>query len=254
MKTYNAILADDEENLCTHLAGLLHKLWPELQILGIANTGSAALDLIKQEEPEIAFLDIKMPDINGIDVATQCSDICRAVFITAYDEFAIQAFEQDAIDYLLKPVNEDRLLKTIDRLKTRLSQHESPGPDWKQLISKLNTSIDTGTIGHLQWIRAGKEDKTILIPVEEVLYFKAEDKYTTVVIQDGEYLIRKPVKELAIELNKDYFWQINRGIIVNAKYIASSQRELSGQYTLQLKNHPNTLVVSRNYAQLFKQM
>lgn len=254
MQTYNAIIADDEEHLCTHLAGLLQKLWPELHILGISNTGSEALNLIKQAEPEIAFLDIKMPDINGIDVATQCADICHTVFITAYDEYAIQAFEQDAIDYLLKPVNEDRLLKTIERLKTRLSRNESPGPDWSQLISTFNSKIDTGTNGHLQWIRAGKENKTILIPVDEILYFKAADKYTTVVIPDGEYLIRKPVKELAIELNKEHFWQINRGIIVNVKYISSSERELSGHYTLHIKNHPDTLVVSRKYAQLFKQM
>jgi len=255
MKQYNAIIADDEENLCAHLESLLTKLWPELKIVGIAHSGSEALSLIKQDEPDIAFLDIKMPVMSGLKVAKLTQGLCHTVFITAYDEFAIQAFEQDAIDYLLKPVTENRLLKTVQRLQSDLSLRELREPNLSQLISKLSfKKINRGDEEDFHWIRAGKADKTLLIPVDEVLFFKASDKYISVVTTNDEYIIRKTIKELSINLNSNNFWQINRGIIVNANYISFTIQSENGRYDVHLNGSKEVLVVSRKYSHLFKQM
>ena len=234
---------------------MLQQLWPELQVIATAHNGSEALNLIRQEEPDIAFLDIKMPVMNGLSVAMHSQGQTRIVFITAYNEFAIEAFEHNAIDYLVKPVTEARLMKTIQRLKHELASTVIPQPDWQQLLSKLSAEMHSSSQATgLQWIRAGKADKTLLIPVDEVCYFKAGDKYTSVVTRDDEYLIRKPIKELINELDTRQFWQINRGIIVNIHFIASTQRELSGRCQIHLKNSKDVLLTSRKYAHLFKQM
>ena len=255
MNKYSAIIADDEKNLCAHLESLLNKLWPELQIIGTVHSGAEALSLIEQEEPDIAFLDIKMPVMSGIKVAMHSQGLCHVVFITAYNEFAIQAFEHDAIDYVLKPVTEDRLLKTIERLKNSLSLHEQTKPDLTQLLSSLSSNMNNvNEVGALQWIRAGKADKTILVAVAEVMFFRASDKYTSVVTEKGEYLIRRSIKELINELDKNKFWQINRGIIVNVNYVESTSREQNGRCEIRLKNNKATLIVSRKYSHLFKQM
>ncbi len=255
MSQYSAIIADDEEHLCSHLESLLHKLWPELDIVGTAHNGHEALSLIQQEEPDVAFLDIKMPVMNGIKVAMYSQNLCHIVFITAYDEFAIQAFEHDAIDYVLKPVTEDRLMKTIQRLKGGMPRHEQSQPDLTQLLSTLSARINnTDQTGALQWIRAGEADKIILVPVEDVLFFRANDKYTSVITRDAEYLIRRPIKELIAELDKNQFWQINRGTIVNVNCIASTSRQQNGRCEIQLKNSQQTLLSSRKYSHLFKQM
>ena len=255
MPRFSAIIADDEENLCQHLQGMLNELWPELQVIATAHNGAEALNLIRQEEPDIAFLDIKMPVMNGLTVAMHSQGQSRVVFITAYNEFAIEAFEHNAIDYLVKPVTQARLVKTIQRLKHELASKVTSQPDWQQLISKLSAEMHPSnqTTG-LQWIRAGKGEKTLLIPVDEVCYFKAGDKYTSVVTRDGEYLIRKPIKELINGLDSHQFWQINRGIIVNVHYIDSTQRDISGRCKIHLKNSTEVLLSSRKYAHLFKQM
>lgn len=157
MKKYSAIIADDEENLCTHLELVLNKLWPELEITGLAHNGSEALSLIKHEEPDIAFLDIKMPVMNGVKVAMHSEGLCHVVFVTAYDEYAIQAFEHDALDYVLKPITDLRLTKTINKLKERLLLKELNQPDWTKILSKLssNTYKDSNE-EELQWVRVGK--------------------------------------------------------------------------------------------------
>ena len=255
MSRYRAIIADDEENLCSHLESLLQNLWPELDIIGVVHNGHEALAMIKQEEPDIAFLDIKMPVMTGINVAMHAAGLCHIVFITAYDEFAIQAFEHDAIDYVLKPVTNERLTKTIQKLKGGLSLHEQTQPNWTQLLSKLSSNIQNpDQTGSLQWIRAGKGDETILVPVDEVSFFKACDKYTSVITRDGEYLIRKSIKELISELDNNQFWKINRGIIVNVNSILSIKRELNGRYEVYLKDSDEVLLASRKYSHLFKQM
>lgn len=255
MRKYSAIIADDEENLCSHLESLLKRLWPELQIIGSARNGSEALSLIRQEEPDIAFLDIKMPVMNGVNVAMHSHGLCHVVFITAYDEYAIQAFEHDALDYVLKPVTDDRLIKTIKKLKERLVLKELKQPDWADIVSKLLSSIDqTEPVNDLQWIRAGKDDKTILIPVDEILFFKSGDKYTSVVTSNGKYLIRKPIKELNAVLNENQFWKINRGIIINVNFVSSIVRKINGSCEVHLKESNEILIASRKYSHLFKQM
>jgi DNA-binding LytR/AlgR family response regulator len=255
MSKPSAIIADDELNLATHLQSMLATLWPELEITGIAHNGMEALSLIREDEPDIAFLDIKMPVMDGLRVAMHCQSLCHVVFVTAYNEFAIEAFEHNAMDYLVKPVSEERLTKTIQRLKDQITQQDNPPTDLQQLIHKLSSELKLSnpTTG-LQWIKAGKGDRTVLVPVDEVLYFKAGDKYTSVVTVDGELLIRKPIKELAVELDNDQFWQINRGIVVNVQAIDSTQRELNGRCRIALKNSDEVLLTSRKYAHLFKQM
>jgi len=253
MNRYSAIIADDEENLCNHLKVMLKKLWPELMIVGTARNGLEALILINKEEPDIAFLDIKMPIMNGIKVAMSIPGFCHVVFITAYDEFAIQAFEQDAIDYILKPVSDERLIKTIKRLKNGLSVKTLNQPDLEKILSSLLTKkLDQA--GTLKWIHAGYEGKTLLVSVDDVLFFRASDKYTSMMTNNNEHIIRKSIKELIAELDINQFWQINRGIIVNVNYIDSINRDSNGRYKVQLKENKEVLIVSRKYSHLFKQM
>ncbi len=255
MSQYSAIIADDEKNLCAHLESLLNQLWPDLQIIGTVHSGPEALSIITQEEPDIAFLDIKMPVMNGIKVAMHAQGLCHIVFITAYDEFAIQAFEHDAIDYVLKPVTEKRLIKTIQKLKDGLSLKDLTQPGLNNILSKLSENINNQVqSANLQWIRAGKADKTILVSVDDVYFFRASDKYTSVVTHDGEHLIRLSIKELIAELDNNQFWQINRGIIVNVNCISSTTRLINGQWEVHLKNSNEILMTSRKYNHLFKQM
>lgn len=255
MQKLSAVIADDEVHLATHLQAMLAKLWPALEITGVARNGAEAVSLIRQEEPDIAFLDIKMPVINGLSVAMQCEGLCHVVFVTAYNEFAIEAFEHNAMDYLVKPVTQERLGKTIQRLQKDLASKDFAHADLRQMLQKLATELHLPHRGAgLQWIRAGKADTTSLIPVDDVLYFKAGDKYTSVATRDGEFVIRKPIRELANELDASQFWQINRGIIVNVHAIKSSQRELSGRCRIHLKHSDEVLIASRKYAHLFKQM
>lgn len=251
---YNAIIADDEANLCSHLESLLNILWPDLEISAIVHSGPEALAVIQEMEPDIAFLDIKMPVMNGINVARRAQGLCHVVFITAYDEFALQAFEQDAIDYVLKPVTEERLSRTIQKLKYGSLRPRKPA-DWEQLLTRLSSGIQHNEqAGYLQWIRAGMGEKTILVPVDEVIYYKASDKYTSVITQDGEYLIRKSIKDLIVELNPESFWQINRGVIVNVNYIGSTRRDNNGRWEVFLKGNDDILLTSRKYSHLFRQM
>lgn len=255
MRRYSAIIADDEKNLCSHLESLLKKLWPELLIIGSARNGAEALSLIKQEEPDIAFLDIKMPVMNGVKVAMHTEGHCHVVFITAYDEYAIQAFEHDALDYVLKPVTDDRLVKTITKLKERLSLKELNQPNWEKIVSNLSPNLNQSEhTDELQWIRAGQGDKTLLISVDEILFFKAGDKYTSVVTGDKEYLIRKTIKELSSTLNPNQFWKINRGIIINVNYVLSTVRKINGRCEIHIKNSNEVLIASRKHSHLFKQM
>lgn len=252
--SYSAIIADDEENLCSHLESLLSKLWPELEIRAIVHSGLEALAVINEVEPDIAFLDIKMPVMNGINVAMRAQEACHIVFITAYDEFALQAFEQNAIDYILKPVTEERLSRTITKLKNG-PLHPRNSLDLEQLLMRLASGLHNGSQGeYLQWIRAGKGEKTLLVPVDEVIYFKASDKYTSVITENGESIIRMSIKDLIIELDPNSFWQINRGVIVNVNYIDSTRRDISGRWEVFLKDNKEILLTSRKFSHLFRQM
>ena len=253
MADLKAIIADDEKQLRIYLKSKLSGLWPELIIIGEAENGLEALDLIKTSRPDIAFLDIKMPGLSGIEVAGRITDNCRIVFITAYNEFAVKAFELKAVDYLLKPLDKDRLGKTVERLQQQTNQGELEKPDLTQLIQKLNHSLGNDNT-YIRWIKASDQGKVYVIPVEDVRYFKAGDKYTTVVTHDKQWLIRKPVKELEEELDPNMFWRIHRGVIVNASCIISAARTIDGRYEMQVMDCNDTLVASRAYAYRFKQM
>ena len=254
--TYKAIIADDEKELRTYLKSLLSETWPELIICGEAKNGKEALALIETEQPQIAFLDIKMPGLTGMDVARQIAGVCRIVFVTAFDQYAVEAFEREAVDYLLKPVSKERLIQTIGRLKNQLDASSEPPAQLAEVVEQLLARLPGGRGGpdYLRWIRTQHKDAVRLIPVEEVDYFRAEDKYTLVITKEGESLIKKSIKELSEELDPGQFWQIHRAIIVNVSRIDKVSRSLTGRGTLKLKERTELLTVSRNYLHLFKQM
>lgn len=250
--TPHAIIADDEPNLADYLKVKLNALWPELTIDGVARNGAEALHLIDEYDPTIAFLDIKMPGLSGLEVASRLDGRTHVVFVTAFDQFAVEAFEREAVDYLLKPVTDARLAMAIERLKSRLTA-QPPSADISALLAQLMKNPPQGQ-ERLRWIRAGSGASTRQIPVEEVLYFDAADKYTRVVTADGESLIRLTIRELTEQLDSQVFTQIHRGTIVNMHFVADSTRDENGQVTLRLKNYKDALPVSRAYAHLFRQM
>jgi DNA-binding LytR/AlgR family response regulator len=233
----------------------LSGLWPELDICGEAENGLKALELIEKNRPEIAFLDINMPGLTGLEVAKNITFSCRVVFITAYDQYAIEAFENEAIDYLLKPVSDARLAKTVKRLQQQIAD-ASPSPaDLTQTLERFMSAMKNREApGFLKWIKVRQGEDVRLISVHEICYFKAEDKYTVVKIHTGEFLIKKSIRQLAAELDPDHFWRIHRGAIINVNFIDRINRSFSGRLSIKLEELPEALTVSRSYAHLFKQM
>lgn len=243
-----AIVAEDEPLLRAQLKARLSDAWPELDIVAEAANGDEALAAFDEHAPEVAFLDIRMPAKNGLEVAQRIGSRCHVVFVTAYDEYAIAAFEQGAVDYLLKPPSPERIAKVVERLKSRLA---AAPLDLSSLIAKLVAREDGGS---LKWIRASLGPSMQVIAVDDVLYFQSEDKYTKVVTTAGEALIRKPIKELYEELDHDTFWQVHRATIVSLKAIARVERDWRGEPVIVLKDRPETLTVSRTFAHRFKAM
>jgi DNA-binding LytR/AlgR family response regulator len=241
-----AVLADDEALLRDHLKALLAECWPELVIAGEAGNGVQALQLIETLQPDIAFLDIKMPKPGGLDVAREVAGQCHLVFVTAYDKFALQAFEAEAVDYLLKPVTSERLTSCIKRLQKRMGQ---PAPDLQKLIDLLKTPSSED---YTQWIRASCQDEVHVIAIADVLYFQSADKYTTVFTAEREYIVRTSLKELESRLDPTQFWRIHRSTLVSVQHIASSKKNLAGLTTVFLRDNKTTLPVSRAYQYLFK--
>ncbi len=255
MSFIKAIIADDEPELRTWLKKRLAEVWPDLLIGGEAGNGREALDLIERLRPGIAFLDIKMPGLSGMDVAGRITRPCHVVFVTAYDEYAVKAFENEAVDYLLKPVTPERLEKTVNRLKKRLASPAGAPADLSEIVSRVMDRMPgAGTPERLRWVRVQHGDGVRIIPVEEVCYFKSSDKYTMVVTREGEHLIRKPIRDLVEELDPKVFWRIHRGAIVNVREIDKVSRSITGRCILKLKAPPETLAVSRSYTHLFRQM
>lgn len=246
-----ALLADDEPKLLEHLFNTLQMHWPELEIIGKACNGQEALQLIQQEKPDIAFLDIRMPGISGIEVAGKVADQCQIVFITAFDEYAIEAFETNAVDYLLKPYSVERIKKTIERLKN--SQPSINSGQLSQLLQNLQNAQQP-TNNKLTWVKASIGDDTFLIHIDDVLMFESDAKYTSVITKDNNYPIRTTLNELESQLDTDKFWRIHRGVIVNIKFVAKVKRQLDGRYLLSLQTIDKELTVSRSYAHKFKQM
>ena len=255
MKQVKAIIADDEEQLRIHLKSQLLNLWPELVICGEAANGIEAEKLIEKSKPDIAFLDIRMPGRSGIELAKNVAGVCHIVFITAYDQYAVKAFENEALDYILKPVTENRLRKTVERLQKQMRRTPRRNADLTETLERVLYGLEAKTPGdYLRWIKVQHGDGIRLLPIEEVCYFKAGDKYTMVMTQNGESLIRRSIKSLAEALDPNQFWRIHRGAIVNVGQIAKVSRSPTGHSMIKLKDLEETLSVSRTYAHLFRQM
>lgn len=254
MKTYTAVVADDEENLRKGTAMLLEKLWPELKIVGRAGNGLEALDMIEKEKPDVAFLDIRMPGMTGVAVAGKVFSFCKVVFITAFDQYAVEAFESEAVDYILKPVTQERLQTTIDRLKKYFdagTKHESSDQNIQKAIKILN---NRQAPDYLRLIKVKTGNDIRFVPVSEVVYFKAEDKYTIVRTSGHEYLIKTPIKKLETRLDPDTFWRVHRNAVVNINRIKLIRRSFTNRMVITFDSVDQTISVSRSYEGRFKHM
>ena len=252
-----AVVAEDEELLRNELLSLLAQAWPDLEIVAVCEDGGATLEAIEAHRPDVAFLDIRMPGLTGLEVAAAASEASpktHVVFVTAYNQYAIDAFDRGAVDYLLKPIVLDRLEATVKRLKARLSSAPDAGA-LAAIVEQLRVHLPGATKGAaLAWITASVGKETRLIMVDDVAYFQADNKYTTVMTAEGEALVRKPIRELLEVLDAANFKQIHRSTIVNMKAIAAVTRDDSGRGTIRLKNRPETLPVSLTFMSLFKNM
>ena len=263
-----AVLADDERLMRDQLRTRLAEVWPELQVVGEAKNGAEAVDLVAQHRPDVVFLDIRMPGMTGVDAARQIVQmdvgddgfLPEIVFITAYDQYAVEAFEQGATDYVLKPAERDRLKLTVERIRKRLVARAAPeaadagGPPLQQLLHKLASQVGGGAPAYLKWIQATVGSSIQMIPVDEVLFFISDEKYTRVQTPTVEALIRKPIKELVDELDPEKFWQIHRSTLVAVAAVSAVTRDFRGRQIVAVKGHAQKLEVSRSYAHLFKGM
>ena len=268
------LIADDERLMREQLRSRLAEVWPELQIVAEAKNGMEAVQLTEEHHPDLVFLDIRMPGQTGIEAAREmaqlptddeCADAwpgCEIVFITAYDQYAIEAFEQGVVDYVLKPAERERLALTVERIKKRLAQRHAgavadaqrpAGQGMQQLLQQLASQLPNAT-PRLRWIQATVGQSIQMIPVEEVLFFISDEKYTRVQTVTLEALIRKPIKELVDELDANLFWQIHRSTLVNTRVIAGISRDARGRQLVSVKGHPEKLEVSRSFVGLFKGM
>jgi len=270
-----ALIADDERLMREQLRARLAEVWPELEIVAEAKNGLEAVELTEAHKPDLVFLDIRMPGMTGVEAARAIAQLpthddvgaegwrgCEIVFITAYDQYAIEAFEQGVVDYVLKPAERERLAVTVERIRKRLAQRSSGAsteadeapPAMQQLLQRLAARMDPAKEPRLRWIQATVGQNIQMIPVEEVLFFISDEKYTRVQTATLEALIRKPIKELIDELDADVFWQIHRSTLVNTKFIASVSRDMRGRQLVAIKGSNEKLEVSRSFAGLFKGM
>ena len=269
-----ALIADDERLMREQLSARLNEAWPELEIVAEAKNGLEAVALTAQHHPDLVFLDIRMPGMNGVDAARQIAQLptgdeasdgwsgCEIVFITAYDQYAVEAFEQGVVDYVLKPAERERLDLTVERIRKRLAQRQASqqppstgSAEMQRLLLKLAAQINPNAeMSKLKWIQATVGQQIQMIPVEDVLFFISDEKYTRVQTAQLEALIRKPIKELIEELDMNLFWQIHRSTLVNTKAIAGVSRDLRGRQLVSVRGHNEKLEVSRSFAGLFKGM
>jgi DNA-binding LytR/AlgR family response regulator len=267
-----AVLADDERLMREQLRARLAEAWPELQLVAEAKNGTEAVALVVQHRPDIVFLDIRMPGLTGVEAAKQIAQMEVAddellpeiVFITAYDQYAVEAFEQGVADYVLKPAERERLAVTVERIKKRLAlrhadSHDDAGAPagapLQQLLQQLSAKMNpSGTPPRLQFIQASVGSAIQMIPVDDVLFFISDEKYTRVQTATVEALIRKPIKELIDEIDPQQFWQIHRSTLVNVKAITGVTRDFRGRQIVSVKGHKEQLEVSRSYLGLFKGM
>lgn len=254
---FKCVIAEDEELLRNALSKLLAQAWPQLRIVAECEDGGSALEAIAEHQPEVAFLDIRMPGLTGLEVAeavVEASPKTQIVFVTAYDQYAIDAFDKGAVDYLLKPISPERLAATVQRLQARLAQGAPDAEALAALVRQLGARLPAGPAEPLVWVTASAGKDTRLIMVDDVAYFQADHKYTVVMTADGESLLRKPIRELLEVLDPAIFKQIHRSTIVNLKAIASIARDDTGKGTVKLKSRPETLTVSQPFMALFRNM
>ena len=251
MARVTALIADDEALMRANLREQLALAWPELEIVAEAADGDEAVDLCAQHKPDVAFLDIRMPGRTGLDAALEIGDQSRIVFVTAYDEHALAAFEAGAVDYLLKPIEQDRLLQTVDRIRKNLQQ---PPEQLEGLLADLRRTIKPADARYMRWIKASVGRELRLLSIDDVIYFQSDTKYTRVVLAQTEALIRTPLKELLAELDPEKFWQIHRGTLVNVAAIAAVSRDGLEKQSVHLRGRPEKLPVSRQFFHLFRQM
>jgi DNA-binding LytR/AlgR family response regulator len=256
-----AIIADDERLMRDLLRTRLSQVWPDLEIIGEAKNGDEAVQLVDELKPDLTFLDIRMPGKTGMEAARDIGDASQVVFVTAYDQYAVEAFERGAIDYVLKPPEPERLKITVERLKERLatpaqaaSASVNVSDTVTAMLSQLAEKIAAPKPKYLQWIQASIGQDLRMIPVEEILFFRSDEKYTCVQTEKFEALIRKPVRDLAEELDPSLFWQIHRATLVNVNAIEGVTRDIRGRHLVLIKGRPEKLEVSRSFLHLFKQM
>jgi DNA-binding LytR/AlgR family response regulator len=249
----SALIADDEPHLARTLCEMLQAQWPQLHIAHLARHGLDAAEHIARLKPDVAFLDIQMPGLSGLEVAQGIEGTTQVVFVTAYDDYAVQAFEQEAFDYLLKPVKAERLARTVQRLQQSLAQPQAA--DDARLLAVLQRLAPTAAAqAPLRWVRASTGDLTQQVDVQDVLFFRADDKYTCVQTARGEHLIRTPIVELVTQLDPQQFQQVHRSLIVNLAQVAGTRRDEASRLLLRIKGHASELPVSRAYVHLFKAM
>jgi DNA-binding LytR/AlgR family response regulator len=241
-----ALIADDEPHLVRHLQTLLAQAWPELELLAPARNGLEAAERIASEQPDIAFLDIQMPGLTGLQVAQGIEGDTRVVFVTAYDEYALPAFEAAAVDYLLKPLKLERLQRCVDRLKAQGSTD--------QLAQAVGALAPKRPLAPLRFIRASSGELTHQVNVADVIYFHADEKYTVVRTQEAEHLIRTPIQELIEQLDPDLFWQVHRSTVINLAHLAGTRRDEASRLFVRFKGLSNELPVSRAYVPRLKAM
>jgi DNA-binding LytR/AlgR family response regulator len=252
-----AIIADDERLMRDQLRMRLGQVWPELEIIGEAKNGDEAIELVDELKPDFTFLDIRMPGKTGMEAASVIGNKSNIVFVTAYDAYAVEAFERGAIDYVLKPPEQERLQITVDRLKTRMNKPAAAADvnaSVTAMLAQLTEKIAAPKTAHLQWIQASIGQDLRMIPVEEILFFRSDEKYTCVQTEKYEALIRKPVRDLAEELDPALFWQIHRATLVNVNAIEGVTRDIRGRHLVMIKGRSDKLEVSRSFLHLFKQM
>ena len=266
MSSFTALIAEDEHNLALALKDSLARTWPELRIVDVVGNGPAAITAVDLHAPDVLFLDIRMPGLTGLQVAQRLAGAGGplVVFVTAYNEYAVQAFEREAVDYLVKPVNDTRLAETIERLKKRLAalenSPETPSSNDQlsramELIKKLAGGANGApVISHLKFLRAGIGDTVRIVPVDEVTHLQALDKYVSLYTAEGEQLIRISLKELADQLDPNVFVQVHRSTIVNMRVVVTAERDFTGRVMLTLKGVKDKVQVSRQYAHLFARM
>ncbi len=254
------VIAEDEALLRQSLLTSLGRAWPELEIVAECEDGASALEAIAEHQPDVAFLDIRMPGLTGLEVAAasasaEASPATQVVFVTAYDQYAIDAFERGAIDYLLKPIAADRLAATVQRVKARAAAGQTDAAALAALVKQLDARLPSSrTEPPLSWVTASSGRETRLILLDDVAYFRADHKYTTVITADGESLLRTPIRELLEVLDPKVFKQIHRSTIVNMKAIASIARDDTGKGIVRLRQRPETLTVSQPFMTLFRNM